>query len=143
MSTKACFNSIFVEAQRFNPVQKTLRETALETNKTNPSQLGDPISLKAETSNNLPTNQDPGTSNQSNTQTSVNAIVPVPTEGDIDKKGKGKGDGEGHQTLRQKAMQKLEENPSQLGDPVSLKAEKVGSSPTDQDLGAKDGKSKL
>lgn len=42
-------------------------------------------------------------------------------------------------------MQKLEENPSQLGDPVSLKAEKADSRPTDQDKGAADkgGKSKL
>lgn len=42
-------------------------------------------------------------------------------------------------------MQKLQENPSQLGDPVSLKAEKADSEPTDQDKGAasKGGKSKL
>lgn len=42
-------------------------------------------------------------------------------------------------------MQKLEENPSQLGDPVSLKAETADSEPTDKDRGAagKNGKSKL
>jgi hypothetical protein len=34
-------------------------------------------------------------------------------------------------------MQKLDENPSQLGDPVSLKAEKADSEPTDQDRGAR------
>ena len=39
-------------------------------------------------------------------------------------------------------MNKLEENPSQLGDPVSLKAEKADSRPTDKDRGA-GGRSKL
>lgn len=126
-------------------MQKTLRETALETNKTNPSQLGDPISLKSETSNTSPTKQDRGASSQSSNPTSstIKNTAPAPTEGDVDG-GKGKGgDGKGHQTLRQKAMQKLDENPSQLGDPVSLKAEKADSRPTDQDTGAKGEKSKL
>lgn len=54
---------------------------------------------------------------------------------------KGKGEGE-HKTLRQIAMDKLDENPSQLGDPISLKAETSDSEPTDQDRGA-GGKSKL
>lgn len=42
-------------------------------------------------------------------------------------------------------MQKIEGNPSQLGDPVSLKAETADSEPTDQDRGAGGGggKSKL
>lgn len=43
-------------------------------------------------------------------------------------------------------MDKLQENPSQLGDPVSLKAETADSEPTDEDRGAaagKNGKSKL
>jgi hypothetical protein len=40
-------------------------------------------------------------------------------------------------------MQKIEENPSQLGDPVSLKAETADSEPTDQDRGAGSGRSKL
>jgi len=42
-------------------------------------------------------------------------------------------------------MDKLEENPSQLGDPVSLKAETADSEPTDNDSGANvtAGKSKL
>ncbi|KAE9367034.1 hypothetical protein N431DRAFT_445717 [Stipitochalara longipes BDJ] len=122
--------------------KKTLREKALETNKTNPSQLGDPISLKSETSDNSPTNQDRGASSSSqsnNTKSNINNVAPSPTEGD------GKQRGEGHKTLRQKAMDKLEENPSQLGDPVSLKAEKADSEPTENDRGAKGtaGKSKL
>ncbi|KUJ22670.1 uncharacterized protein LY89DRAFT_664467 [Mollisia scopiformis] len=124
--------------------KKTLRESALETNKNNPSQLGDPISLKSETADSSPTNQDRGASSSSQSSSSVKenlkSTAPAPTEGDTDGKGKG-----GHQTLRQKAMQKLEENPSQLGDPVSLKAETADSRPTDQDKGAagKGGKSKL
>jgi hypothetical protein len=40
-------------------------------------------------------------------------------------------------------MQKLDENPSQLGDPISLKAETADSGPTDQDRGAGGAKSKL
>jgi hypothetical protein len=42
-------------------------------------------------------------------------------------------------------MDKLEENPSQLGDPVSLKVETADSEPTDNDRGSKEtaGKSKL
>ncbi|KAE8448347.1 hypothetical protein EG329_009591 [Mollisiaceae sp. DMI_Dod_QoI] len=128
--------------------KKTLRESALETNKTNPSQLGDPISLKSETSNTSPTNEDTGAHCSPQSSLSVKDhlqnTAPAPTEGDTVGKGK-RGDEQGHQTLRQKAMQKLGENPSQLGDPVSLKAEKADSRPTDQDKGAarNEGKSKL
>lgn len=68
----------------------------------------------------------------------IGTVAPAPTEGDGDRPSGGKG---GHQTLRQKAMQKLEENPSQLGDPVSLKAEKADSEPTENDQGT--AKSKL
>ena len=42
-------------------------------------------------------------------------------------------------------MEKLQENPSQLGDPISLKAETANSEPTENDKGAREtaGKSKL
>jgi len=42
-------------------------------------------------------------------------------------------------------MDKLEDNPSQLGDPVSLKAETADSEPTENDRGTRRtvGKSKL
>jgi len=116
--------------------QKTLRESALQTNKSNPSQLGDPVSLKAETSKTSPTDQDRGAGSPSSLK-DIKNITPAPTEGDADKKGKGKSEG----TLRQKALQKLQENPSQLGDPVSLKAETADSQPTENDRGA--GKPKL
>lgn len=90
--------------------KKTLKDIATEKNSQNPSQLGDPVSLKAETSN---------------TQ---------PTENDLGAKG-GKAGGE--QTLKQKAESQLQKgNPSQLGDPVSLKAETADSEPTADDRGA-------
>lgn len=40
-------------------------------------------------------------------------------------------------------MDKLQENLSQLGDPVSLKAEQADSDHTENDRGAKGGKSRL
>jgi hypothetical protein len=115
----------------------TLRERALKTNENNPSQLGDPISLKAETSETSPTSEDRGAVASSQrslvARKNLKDTAPAPTEEDADGDAHGKN---GHPTLRQKAMQKLEENPSQLGDPVSLKAEKADSEPTDQDRGA-------
>jgi hypothetical protein len=66
-------------------------------------------------------------------------VAPAPTEGDHDRKQR---NGE-HKTLRQRAMEKLDENPSQLGDPVSLKAETADSRPMEHDRGAAGGKSKL
>jgi hypothetical protein len=113
----------------------------LENNETNPSQLGDPISLKSETSNTEPTNQDRGASASSSRNSDTKNIARSPTERDTDRKN----GGEGHKTLRQRAMNKLEEIPSQLGDPVSLKAEKADSEPTENDRGAagKARKSKL
>lgn len=85
---------------------KTKAETALANN---PSAMGDPISIKAET---------------------------TPSEHDLKgspeqpKDSHRKGDGK---SLKQVAQ---ESNPSMLGDPVSLKAETSDSEPTDQDRGA-------
>ncbi|KAI6713056.1 hypothetical protein PZA11_001167 [Diplocarpon coronariae] len=118
-----------------SPSKPTLRERALQTNKTNPSQLGDPISLKAETSSTSPTPSDRGA--QSPVK-HISKVAPAPTEGDSSREKGGKGG----KTLRQRAMDKLHENPSQLGDPVSLKAETADSQPTENDRGA-GGKSKL
>lgn len=108
--------------------KKTLREFALQTNASNPSQLGDPVSLKAETSESSPTDQDRPDAISSPLE-EIKSLAPVPTEGDTHEKSNGNGEG----TLRQKALQKLDENPSQLGDPVSLKAEKTDSEPTEND----------
>ncbi|PSK37457.1 hypothetical protein B9Z65_2199 [Elsinoe australis] len=84
--------------------------------KQNPSALGDPTSLRSETSDTEPTEND----------------RPNKQSGSKDKK-----------SLKQIAEEKLKTNPSALGDPVSLKAETSNNQPTDQDLGAKGGKPKL
>ena len=70
-------------------------------------------------------------------------VAPTPTE--VDTEGKGLGQHKVEKTLRQRAMDKLDENPSQLGDPISLKAETAESEPTDEDRGAggKSGRPKL
>lgn len=76
----------------------------------NRTRLGDPISLKAETSDTSPTEHDRGAGDAG---------------GGSDKK-------EGKKTLKQAAQ----ENPTMLGDPVSLKAEKTsGGDPVDHDNG--------
>ncbi|KAF2717760.1 hypothetical protein K431DRAFT_276278 [Polychaeton citri CBS 116435] len=84
--------------------KKSLSKLAKSGN--NPSQIGDPVSLKAETSSHSPTKDDAG------------------SHGSSDK------------SLKQKAEEKLKTNPSALGDPVSLKAETSDSEPTEQDRGA-------
>ncbi|KAI5370132.1 hypothetical protein Slin15195_G010100 [Septoria linicola] len=139
------------------PDRKSLKEVAKE----NPTQIGDPVSLKAETSQNQPTDQDkpneggkpsgsstapaptegdgegqPKLKNQDLAGTGGKKLpynissAPAPTEGDLDKEDDGK-------SLKQIAQQKINKgNPTQLGDPVSLKAETSQTEPTDQDRGA-------
>ena len=79
---------------------KSLKESA----KSNPTALGDPVSLKAEKSNNEPTEEDRP-----------------------NKAGSGSGSGRDKKSLKDIAQQDLSEakkgNRSMLGDPVSLKAE--------------------
>jgi hypothetical protein len=82
---------------------KSLKDIAKE----NPTQIGDPVSLKAETADSKPTPDDTGA----------------------------KGDGE-KKTLKQKAEEKLKTDPSMLGDPVSLKAETSDNEVTADDSGA-------
>ncbi|KAI1843593.1 hypothetical protein JX266_010226 [Neoarthrinium moseri] len=72
----------------------------------NPSQLGDPVSLKAELSETVPTPDEDGAGSSPSTAGSTWAS--------------------GKETLRGKAAKKLhgpDANPSQLGDPISLEAE--------------------
>ncbi|KAH9823686.1 hypothetical protein Tdes44962_MAKER04538 [Teratosphaeria destructans] len=83
--------------------QKSLKDLKKETN---PSQLGDPVSLKAETSDNQPTDQDRPNK--------------APEK----------------RSLKEIAQDKMETNPSMLGDPVSLKAETSNTEPTADDRGA-------
>ncbi|KAI1415078.1 hypothetical protein F5Y13DRAFT_157783 [Hypoxylon sp. FL1857] len=113
---------------------ETLREKAnrkIHGPNANPSQLGDPISLKAEQSDYVPTEEERGAAETS--QFSSNDT----DDGRIKNEGLKKGDNE---TLREKAAKKLhgpEANPSQLGDPISLKAETTDDVPADREKGAR------
>lgn len=98
---------------------KTKAETALANH---PSTLGNPVSIKNETT---PSEHDLKGSSAEQQQ-------PPPPK-DSQRKGDGR-------SLKQVAQ---ESNPSMLGDPVSLKAETSDSEPTDQDRGAlRDGQGK-
>ncbi|KAI1076223.1 hypothetical protein F5B20DRAFT_337631 [Whalleya microplaca] len=114
---------------------ETLREKAtkkLQGPGANPSQLGDPISLKAEQSDNVPTDGEQGaqrTSPSSSFGNSRNSSYGA------DKKQTHKGS----ESLREKAAKKLhgpDANPSQLGDPISLKAETSDRLPVEREEGA-------
>lgn len=94
---------------------KSLKQIANEKNEKNPSQLGDPVSLRAETSDTKPTPDDLGAKKGNNDHTA---------------------NGKGEKTLKQRAEEKLDKNPSQLGDPVSMKAETSNTEVTRDDRGA-------
>lgn len=108
---------------------QTLREKAtqaLHGPGANPSQLGDPISLKAEASNTIPTPAEAGASS-----TSYSSSHPSPSSSSAPVRPGEK--------LRQRAARELHgpgANPSQLGDPVSLKAETSDHVPTPSEEGA-------
>jgi hypothetical protein len=93
------------------PPQNNSKKSLKDLAKENPTQLGDPVSLKAETSDTRPTPDDTGALN--------------------DNKASG-----GGKTLKQRAEEKLKTNPTMLGDPVSLKAETSDTEPTADDRGA-------
>lgn len=96
--------------------QGKLKDAAMQ----NPSLLGDPVSLKAETADSEPTDQDRGA------RTNVGAHSKPEDKEKEAKRPQGKS------KLKDAAMK----NPSLLGDPVSMKAESSDSEPTDQDRGA-------
>lgn len=101
---------------------------ALHGPNANPSQLGDPISLKAEASDNIPKPDEDGAQSSSSTSS--------PSQSGSSSTG-------GGETLREKAAKKLngpDANPSQLGDPISLKAEQSDNVPTPSEEGAHPGK---
>ena len=107
----------------------TLKEKAEAALKDNPSALGDPISLKAETStstHDLDADQKQAQSQQS-------------TEGGKSLEKEQGGGGSGGKTLKEKA----EKNPTMLGDPTSLKTETIAPVPTEEDEGVKKRDSKL
>ncbi|KAK0930453.1 hypothetical protein LTR29_016698 [Friedmanniomyces endolithicus] len=89
------------------PDNKSLKQIAKETQSAAPSQLGDPVSLKAETSDSRPTEHD-----KPNDQTE-------------------------HKSLKESMQESLKHNPTALGDPVSLKAETSDTEPTMDDRGAR------
>ncbi|KAF6795820.1 hypothetical protein CSOJ01_13388 [Colletotrichum sojae] len=103
-----------------------LKHVAAKATSANPSQLGDPVSLKAEVSNLVPTEEDQGASSsqgKQQQQQGAGAAGAKNSDGspvqDREKK-----------RLKQVAEEKLEAgNPSQLGDPISLKAETSGTEP--------------
>jgi len=96
---------------------KTLKEVAKDTLAKNPTALGDPVSLKAEKSDTQPTEKDKP--NKS-------------AEAEAERKRTG-GTSEGKKSLAEAAMS----NPTLLGDPVSLKAERSDSQITPDDRGAR------
>ncbi|KAH8166964.1 hypothetical protein CIB48_g1269 [Xylaria polymorpha] len=101
---------------------QTLREKAAQKvhgPDANSGQLGDPISLKAENSDTVPTDEEGGASSSSRSS---------------------KQQSSGGDTLREKAAKKLhgpDANPSQLGDPISLKNETSRGVPADSERGAR------
>ncbi|KAI2469575.1 hypothetical protein F4781DRAFT_393953 [Annulohypoxylon bovei var. microspora] len=120
---------------------ETLREKATKKIKgpdANPSQLGDPISLKAEQSENVPTDGERGAAETLQSSSSDNKKSSKNNES-VKR--------DGHEGLREKAVKKLhgpQANPTQLGDPISLKAETTDDIPTDREDGSRNkGDSKL
>jgi hypothetical protein len=109
---------------------ETLREKAskkIQGPDANPSQLGDPISIKAETSDYMPTEEAEGAPSS--------RTSPISPSKSHAKSGEGEG---GDETLREKAAKKLngpDANPSQLGDPISLKNETTPGVPVDGEQG--------
>ena len=99
----------------FRSGKKKLKDLA------NPTQLGDPISLKAEAADSEPTDQDRGAQSS-----------PEPSSTGKETSLEGNNSQKGPKKLKDLAK----ENPSMLGDPVSLKAENVDSAPTNEDRGA-------
>ncbi|KAK5006281.1 hypothetical protein LTR28_006675 [Elasticomyces elasticus] len=112
------------------PPKKSLKDLAKE----NPSMLGDPVSLKAETSTTEPTEHDRGAASASpNTSSSPtnNSSSTTTTNNNSTESSNS------HKSLKQLAQEKLSSsNPTMLGDPVSLKAETSETEPTPDDRGA-------
>ena len=141
--------------------EKPLRQLATEKihgKGSNPSQLGDPISLKAEESANQYTSTKGSQSDKAEAIRSVQDLAP--TEGErpsqdstSDTKDAQSSSGEGYgktmkdgRTLKGMMKDKIEQaekgegNPTMLGDPTSLKAEtSKGDDPVDHDNGPSGG----
>ena len=105
---------------------KTLKQKAEEKLASrNATQLGDPISLKAETSDNIPTPEEAGAKgSHEDPNQPLSDAKPESKPPPKDSK---------HKTLKEIAQ---ETNPTMLGDPISLKAETSDTEPTENDRGA-------
>ncbi|RVX72747.1 hypothetical protein B0A52_04146 [Exophiala mesophila] len=110
--------------------EKTLAESV----KSNPTALGDPVSLKAEASDTSPTESDRPSQKtaRGKTASSLQNIAPSPTEEDLSDRNAG-----AKPSLKETAQRDLQQakegNRSMLGDPVSLKAEKSSKDPVGDD----------
>jgi hypothetical protein len=118
-------------AQEIVGMPEKLREKAskaLHGSDANPSQLGDPVSLKAEQSGNVPKPDEEGAQSSSS----------LPSNS-AQQRGTSNKSGGHHNTLREKATKHLhgpDANPTQLGDPISLKAEQSDHVPKPEEQGA-------
>ena len=122
------------------PEEKSLKSTAEDKLKSNPSALGDPVSLKSETSDKSSKKDESGSqsSSKSSSPSSSNSSSPSSSQSS------GMEDQAQDKPKEKKSLKELaESNPTMLGDPVSLKAESSDSEPTKNDTGAlRDGKAK-
>ncbi len=111
---------------------KSLSEAA----KSNPTALGDPVSLKAEGSDSSPTEKDRPNQHPALQGHPQNIKELAPTEEDLDdstEKAKAQSNDKDNKSLKELAQQDLKGakkgNRSMLGDPTSLKAETVDRDP--------------
>ena len=104
-----------------------LKDKATTALKHNPSALGDPISIKSETT---PSEHDLQGSGSPDTQTTPKDNEKKQEQQQAPKDSQRKGDGKSLKEVAEAA------NPSMLGDPVSLKAETSETEVTEGDRGA-------
>ena len=147
MSYRAKHSKEPSEDRQSSPNGETLRELAtkkLHGKDANPSQLGDPISLKAESSSTIPTDEQSGSSS-SNRPPSEDKETSATDGGKPGGKEDANNNDNGNkdETLREKAVKDLHGdsgNPSMLGDPTSLKAETSDTVPTEGAEGSRGSK---
>ncbi|TLD31766.1 hypothetical protein E2P81_ATG07256 [Venturia nashicola] len=139
-------HSATVRGTLSNPKTQEAKQKHAE-GKGNPTQLGDPGSLKVETSDSNPV---PGRTNQDGAHESIGSGNPHPSDpyerSPEDRVNPGKKSSDSEKPLSQKVQGTMShpdaaylmqaKKPAMLGDHVSLKAESAKSKPTDQDRGA-------
>ncbi|KAE9984700.1 hypothetical protein EG327_004911 [Venturia inaequalis] len=139
-------HSATVRGTLSNPKTQEAKQKHAE-GKGNPTQLGDPGSLKAETADSNPV---PGRTNQDGAHDSSNSGNPHPSDpyerSPEERVDPGQNSSDSQKPLSQKVRGTMShpdaaylmqaKMPAMLGDHVSLKAESANSKPTDQDRGA-------